>query len=59
MFRLSKLRPVEADKAVRALVKIGFRAIRQRGSHLVMKHSDGRVTVIPIHKEEVLGRGIL
>ncbi|MFB3765654.1 MAG: type II toxin-antitoxin system HicA family toxin [Methanotrichaceae archaeon] len=59
MFRLSKLRPVEAERVVKALAKIGFQIVRQHGSHLVMKHSDGLVTVVPIHKGEMLGRGIL
>ncbi len=59
MSRLSKLRPVDADKVVKALSRIGFQAVRQHGSHLVMEHPDGRVTVIPIHKGEELGRGIL
>ena len=54
-----KLKPVEAKKVIKALSKIGFQAVRQRGSHLIMKHPDGRTTVIPIHKGEELGRGIL
>jgi len=33
--------------------------VRQRGSHLIMKHPDGRITVIPVHPGEELGRGIL
>lgn len=57
--RLSKLRPVKAEKVVKALSKLGFEIARQKGSHLVMKHPDGRVTVIPIHSGEDLGRGIL
>jgi predicted RNA binding protein YcfA (HicA-like mRNA interferase family) len=56
---LSKLRPIEADKVVKALSKLGFEISRQKGSHLVMKHPDGRVTVVPIHGGEELGRGIL
>lgn len=56
---MSKLRPVEAEKVVKALSKLGFEITRQKGSHLVMKHPDGRVTVIPIHSGEELGRGIL
>jgi len=56
---LSKLRPVKAEKVVKALSKLGFEIARQKGSHLVMKHPDGRVTVIPIHSKEELGRGIL
>jgi len=56
---LSKLRPIEAERVVKALARIGFQIIRQHGSHLVMKHPDGRVTVVPVHKGEALGRGIL
>ena len=59
MFRLSKLKPAEPEKVVRALANIGFKPVRQHGSHLVMKHPDGRITVVPIHKGEELGRGIL
>ena len=33
--------------------------MRQKGSHLFMRHADGRSTVIPIHPGEELGRGIL
>ncbi len=54
-----KLRPVEAEIVIKALARIGFQPVRQRGSHLVMKHSDGRSTVIPVHPGEELGRGIL
>ena len=53
------MRPVEAETVIKALTKIGFQPIRQRGSHLIMKHSDGRTTVIPVHPGEELGRGIL
>jgi predicted RNA binding protein YcfA (HicA-like mRNA interferase family) len=56
---LSRLKPVKAEKVVKALSKLGFQIVRQKGSHLVMKHPDGRVTVIPIHSGEELGRGIL
>ncbi len=54
-----KLRPVEAEVVIKALSRIGFQPVRQRGSHLIMKHSDGRSTVIPVHPGEELGRGIL
>ena len=56
---MSRLRPVDAQTIVKALAKIGFQPIRQHGSHLVMKHPDGRTTVVPVHKGEELGRGIL
>ncbi|MBO8183250.1 MAG: type II toxin-antitoxin system HicA family toxin [Archaeoglobus sp.] len=44
---------------IKALSKLGFQIVRQKGSHVIMKHPDGRVTVIPVHKGEELGRGIL
>jgi predicted RNA binding protein YcfA (HicA-like mRNA interferase family) len=53
------LRPVSAEKVIKALSKIGFQPVRQRGSHLFMKHPDGRSTVIPVHSGEELGRGVL
>lgn len=53
------LRPTPARKVIKLLSKIGFEVARQRGSHVIMKHSDGRVIVVPVHSGEDLGRGIL
>jgi predicted RNA binding protein YcfA (HicA-like mRNA interferase family) len=53
------LRPVPADKVIKVLVKVGFKPVRQRGSHIILKHDDGRVTVIPVHRSEEIGRGLL
>jgi predicted RNA binding protein YcfA (HicA-like mRNA interferase family) len=33
--------------------------VRQRGSHVILKHPDGRVTVVPVHSGEDIGRGLL
>ena len=54
-----KLKPVKAEKVIKALTKLGFEIVRRRGSHVILKHPDGRVTVVPIHQGEELGRGIL
>lgn len=56
---MSKLRPVTAERVIKALQKADFEVVRRRGSHLFLKHSDGRSTVIPVHKGEDLGRGLL
>jgi len=53
------LRPLPAKKIVKILKKIGFETVRQRGSHLILKHPDGRVTVVPVHPREQIGRGLL
>lgn len=53
------LRPLPARKIIKVLEKIGFKPVRQRGSHVILKHADGRVTVVPVHKGEQIGRGLL
>lgn len=40
------------------LKRFGFLIDRQRGSHVFMKHPDGRVTVVPVHAGEVIGPGL-
>lgn len=30
-----------------------------KGSHHFLKHSDGRVTVVPVHGRETIGPGLL
>jgi predicted RNA binding protein YcfA (HicA-like mRNA interferase family) len=32
---------------------------RTRGSHIFLKHSDGRTTTVPVHAGETLGPGLL
>jgi len=36
---------------IKALSKIGFHPVRQRGSHVFLNHEDGRRTVVPLHEE--------
>lgn len=36
---------------------LGFKVVRQRGSHIRMKHDDGRVTTIPIHSNKDIPKG--
>ena len=38
---------------------LGFSLIRQKGSHAYFSHLDGRATVVPIHRGEDLGRGLI
>ncbi len=56
---MTKLPTVKADKLICALEKAGFQVIRQKGSHLRMKHLDGRVVTVPIHPGQDIGRGLL
>ena len=56
---MPKLPTVTASETIKALEKIGFQRIRQKGSHLRMKHEDKRVVTILIHKGKTLSRGLL
>ena len=41
------------------LKKVGFVAVRWRGSHCMLHHPDGRRTVVPVHGGETIGPGLL
>jgi len=54
--RLPSLKPKDI---IRALNKMGFYEIRQKGSHKFFKHPDGRFTLVPHHSNEDIGKGLL
>jgi predicted RNA binding protein YcfA (HicA-like mRNA interferase family) len=41
------------------LERAGFAIVRRRGSHVFLKHGDGRSTVVPVHRGEILSPGLL
>jgi predicted RNA binding protein YcfA (HicA-like mRNA interferase family) len=56
---MSKLPSLTGEQIVKALIAGEFKIQRQRGSHIYLKHSDGRATVVPVHKGESIGMGLL
>ena len=61
---MPRLRRVSGQEAIRALEKLGFVQMRQRGSHVVLRREtpEGAVgCVVPLHRELAIGtlRGIL
>ena len=42
-----------------ALKRAGFRVARIKGSHHILKHPDGRMTIVPVHAGETIGTGLL
>lgn len=56
---MTRLPALPGTKVIKALQRAGFEVLRQKGSHVYLRHSDGRRTVVPVHKGEDLGRGIL
>lgn len=53
-----KLTPIKPEEMARLLHHLGFRLVRQKGSHAVYEHPDGRLTVLPMHRQE-LAKGTL
>jgi len=51
------LPPLSWRDILKALSKIDFVPVRQRGSHIVVQHKDGRFTVVPRH--DPVDRGTL
>ena len=56
---MTRLKPLPSRKVVKILEKLGFKRIRQKGSHLFLRHPDGRTTLVPIHENDELGPGLL
>jgi predicted RNA binding protein YcfA (HicA-like mRNA interferase family) len=52
--------PVISGKELIKILKYqGFIVVRINGSHHRLKHPDGRVTTVPVHKNEDLPKGLL
>ena len=56
---MAKLPLISAKELIKILEKIGFKIIRQKGSHIFLRHNNGKTTVIPDHPGEKLDRGLL
>ncbi len=56
---MPKLPTVTGEEAIKALEKANFQNVRQKGSHIRLKHEDGRVVTIPVHSGKNLGKGLL
>ena len=56
---MTKLPAATGKEVVAALKRLGFIVARQRGSHVFLKHPDGRTTVVPVHAGETIGPGLL
>ena len=50
---------VTGTEVISALQKAGFEVTRTRGSHHFLRHSNGRVTTVPVHAGETIGPGLL
>ena len=61
---MPRLQRVSGEQAIRALERLGFERVRQRGSHVVLRKQTPEGTigcVVPLHRELAIGtlHGIL
>jgi len=56
---MPKLPVVKASELLRTLLKAGFIKHHQVGSHIQLKHPDGRRTTIPFHSNKEIRKGTL
>lgn len=56
---MPKLSPIRGKDLIAILEKLGFQKVHQKGSHVRMRHADGRRTTVPLHAGEKVGVGLL
>ena len=56
---MSTFPAIKGNQLIKAMQRHGFEVIRIKGSHHFLQHPDGRVTVVPVHRGETIGRGLL
>lgn len=48
-----KLKPVPPKKIVAVLLELGYSPVRQKGSHLILQNSEGKLSVVPMHQKDI------
>ncbi len=56
---MTRLPIVDFPKMEKLLISLGFRPVRQKGSHVFYRHLDGRTTTVPNHPGRDLARPLI
>jgi len=56
---MTRLPIINFRKLESVLLKLGFKSIRQKGSHVFYRHPDGRTTTVPNHQGRDIARPLL
>ena len=56
---MRQLPRIEGQEQVTALHRAGFEVMRVNSSHHFLRHPDGRCTVVPVHRGETIGPGLM
>ncbi len=55
---MPKLPRLTGAELIKVLRKLGFEVSKIKGSHHILRHSDGRRVVVPLHSGEIIGPGL-
>jgi len=56
---MANLPVLNGKELIKFLEYLGFKKVRQKGSHVRMKHDDGRITTVPVHRGIDIPKGLL
>lgn len=56
---MASLPVISGKNLIKILEKLGFEVVRIKGSHYRLKHSDGRLTTVPVHGNDDIPKGLL
>lgn len=56
---MTRLPTVNVRTLEKGLRRLGFEAVRPKGSHVFYRHADGRTTTVPHHKGRDIARPLL
>ena len=56
---MTRLPVVDFRTMEKALLKLGFQVVRQKGSHFFYRHPDGRTTTLPCHPGRDFARPLI
>ena len=56
---MTSLPSFTGKELIAKLEKFGFTVLRVKGSPHLLRHEDGRTTVVPVHAGETIGSGLL
>ncbi len=56
---MTRLPVVDSKTMEKLLLHLGFKRVRQKGSHCFYRHPDGRTTTVPHHPGRDLARPLL
>jgi len=56
---LPKITPIDPYKLIKILSKVGFKPVRQRGSHIILLNEQGIRIVVPVHPGKKVKPGLV